>query len=77
MVQHMPGSARKSNNESSFCVRVRCGVYVRFGPSKTMQASPSDTIAVKVYSLENDPFVVDAMVGHVSSPNWVFLLYSM
>ncbi|OJA13635.1 hypothetical protein AZE42_09887, partial [Rhizopogon vesiculosus] len=37
MVQRMPGPARKSNSESSFCVRVRRGVYVHFGPSETMQ----------------------------------------
>ncbi|OJA10746.1 hypothetical protein AZE42_04259 [Rhizopogon vesiculosus] len=75
MIQRMPGPARKSNSESNFCVRVRCGIYVRFGPSETMQVSPSDIFAVKVYSLENNPSVVDAMVGNVSSPNWFFLLH--
>jgi hypothetical protein len=47
---------------------------VRFGPSETMQVSPSDTLTVKVYLLENNPSVVDGMVGNVSSSNWFFLL---
>jgi len=47
-----------------------------FGPSETMQVSPSDTLTVKVYLLENNPSVVDGMVGirNMSSSNWFFLL---
>ena len=45
-----------------------------FGPSETMQVSLTDTPTVKVYSLENNPSVVDAMVGNVTSPNWFFPL---